>query len=87
MNLVALDIISGKNGEVTEFWINPEHVVMLLEMNVPGKFKDAQGNPIMENKTGIDMGNKILLTNLNINELKEKLMIYPVGRKQVPGAL
>jgi hypothetical protein len=73
MKLVNIDIIAGKNGEIVDVGINPYQIVMVMDMNVPGKLKDAEGQPIMENKLCLDMGSKILITNLTRDEFDNKI--------------
>ena len=72
MKFVDLPVVD-KNGNSTTIPINPNHVVMLIDVPIPSNITEADGTPIVKPGTGVQLGDSILPSPLTKKEVRELL--------------
>lgn len=57
---VNFNLVTGNDGKTTPIPINPNLVISVVAISVPGKMLDNAGQPIAKSAAGLDIGFRII---------------------------
>jgi len=74
MKLLKVELVDNKGDIGNMFWVNPEKVVGVISVLIPGDLTGPTGEPIPRERAGIDLGTKVVLVNESPERIVELLL-------------
>jgi len=73
MKLLKVNLLdnTGRIGSI--FWFNPEKVVGVLGVLVPGDVAGPTGAPVSKERAGIDFGTKVIVVDESLENMVKLL--------------
>jgi len=57
---VMFNLVTGEDGRTTPLPVNPNLVISVVGISIPGKLKLPSGEPITKSAAGLDIGFRII---------------------------